>query len=263
MACRCLKLFPAVISVLLILLMLGVSSLSAFAQDAESSTDSAGDAVLESDEDFLWDDEEEDVVVADPLEPFNRGMFWVNDKLYFYLLKPVARAYRVVPEPARTSVGRAFSNLGAPVRFLNATLQLKFKTAGTELGRFVVNSTVGLLGLFDPANKMGLKKQDEDFGQTLGHYGAGQGFYLVLPVLGPSSLRDGVGRVVDTFADPISSPYYVKLKQEEQIGLKVFDAENALSLDKDTYEGIKRDSLDPYLFVRNAYLQRRAAKVKE
>ncbi len=247
------------VSIVLILLMLGVSVLPAFAQEAASLNGSA----LDSDEDFLWDDEEEAPVVSDPLEPFNRGMFWVNDKLYFYLLKPVARVYRVVPEPARNSVNRAFSNLGTPVRFLNATLQFKFKEAGTELGRFVVNSTVGILGLFDPARKMGLKKHDEDFGQTLGHYGAGPGFYLVLPLFGPSSLRDGVGRVADTFVDPISSPYYLKLKQEEQIGLKVYDRVNALSLDKDSYEGIKRDALDPYLFVRNAYLQHRAAKVEE
>jgi phospholipid-binding lipoprotein MlaA len=190
-------------------------------------------------------------------------MFWFNDKLYFYLLKPVARAYRVVPEPARESVSRAFSNLGTPVRFVNATLQLKFREAGTELGRFVLNSTIGIFGLFDPAQTMGLKKHEEDFGQTLGHYGAGPGFYLVIPILGPSNLRDGVGRVADILVDPITSPYYLELKQLEEIGLRSYDQVNNLSLDKDTYEGIKRDALDPYLFVRNAYMQHRAAKVEE
>jgi phospholipid-binding lipoprotein MlaA len=142
-------------------------------------------------------------------------------------------------------------------------LQLKFKKAGTELGRFVINTTLGFLGLFDPAYQMGLKKHDEDFGQTLGHYGSGTGFYLVLPVFGPSNLRDGVGLVVDSLTDPISSPYYFKLKPGEVIGLKVYDRINDLSLDKDTYEGIKRDAFDPYLFVRKAYVQHRAAKVEE
>jgi len=247
---------------LLATLMLILSAATAPAQERQDPAVSAADQPLPADDAYLWDDQE-DLVISDPIEPFNRGMFWFNDKLYFYLLKPVARVYRVVPVPARESVSRAFSNLGTPVRFVNATLQLKLKKAGTELGRFVINSTLGILGLFDPARSMGLKKHDEDFGQTMGHYGAGTGFYLVLPVFGPSNLRDGLGKLVDNLVDPITSPYYVKLKPEEEIGLKVYDQINALSLDKDTYEGIKRDALDPYLFVRNAYMQRRAAKVKE
>lgn len=251
-----------ILGLLLAALLLFLSVAASHAQEQQDPAVSAADQPLPIDDAYLWDDQE-DLVVSDPIEPFNRGMFWFNDKLYFYLLKPVARVYRVVPGPARESVSRAFSNLGTPVRFVNATLQLKLKTAGTELGRFVINSTLGILGLFDPARSMGLKKHDEDFGQTMGHYGAGTGFYLVLPVFGPSNLRDGLGQVVDSLVDPVSSPYYVKLKQEEEIGLKVYDQINALSLDKDTYEGIKRDALDPYLFVRNAYMQHRAAKVKE
>ena len=127
----------------------------------------------------------------------------------------------------------------------------------------MINSTLGFFGLFDPAQTMGLQKHDEDFGQTLGHYGTGTGFYLVLPVLGPSNLRDGVGQFVDGLADPITSPYYVEIKQLEEIGLKTYDRINWLSLDEDTYESIKRDALDPYLFVRDAHLQRRAAQVRE
>ena len=106
---------------------------------------------------------EEPGEIADPIEPFNRAMFWFNDKLYFYALKPAARVYRVVPEPARTSVSNFFSNVATPVRFVNSLLQLKVKDAGTELGRFVVNSTVGILGLFDPARDI-WKKKEEDFG---------------------------------------------------------------------------------------------------
>jgi phospholipid-binding lipoprotein MlaA len=252
---------PKSLNLLLAVLLLIMQPVDARAQDRPIDQPS-GTVSSSLDDDYLWDEEEEEVVF-DPFEPVNRAIFWFNDKLYFYLLKPIARTYRVVPEPARESVGRAFSNLGTPVRFVNSTLQLKLQKAGTELTRFVINSTIGLLGLFDPARDMGLKKHDEDFGQTLGHYGAGPGFYLVLPVFGPSNLRDGIGRIGDMLVDPISSPYYFKLKQEEVIGLKVFDLINTLSLDKDTYEGIKRDALDPYLYVRNSFLQHRAAKVEE
>lgn len=197
--------------------------------------------------------------LADPLEPVNRGLFWVNDKLYSYLFKPVARALRVVPEPVRTSIGNAFSNLGTPVRFANSLLQLKFADAGSELGRFLINSTLGIGGLFDPAKSFGgLERKDEDLGQTFGHYGLGQGLYLMLPVLGPTTLRDGVGRIGDTFLEPL--PYM--LDDTEVLIGRLVEQENRLSLDKDTYEGIKEQELDPYLFIRNAYAQRRAAQVK-
>lgn len=202
--------------------------------------------------------------VADPIEPFNRAMFWFNDKLYFYLLKPIARGYRVVPEPARISVGNFFSNLASPIRLVNDLLQLKLRRAGSELARFSVNSTVGLLGLFDPAKSwLKLEKHSEDFGQTLGHYGIGNGFYLVLPVLGPSTLRDGVGKIGDYFVDPITSPYYCELRTWEQYSLKGADRINWLSLDRDSYEALKKESLDPYLTLRNSYLQYRQGQVDQ
>jgi phospholipid-binding lipoprotein MlaA len=206
-------------------------------------------------EDDPFSDEEANVQIADPIEPFNRASFWFNDKLYFYLLKPVAKVYRVVPEQGRTSVSNFFSNIAAPIRFANCLLQFKLKDAGKELGRFALNTTVGMAGLLDPAKSLGLKKKKEDFGQTLGHYGAGQGFYLVIPFLGPSSLRDGTGLVVDSFLDPMR----YTLEFPERIGAKAYETVNTISLDKDTYESIKKDSLDPYLFIRNAYSQRREA----
>lgn len=203
--------------------------------------------------------EDEQLLISDPLEKLNRGVFWVNDKLYFYLIKPIARGYRVVPRPIRKSVGNFFTNLSTPARAANALLQLKFKDTGTELGRFVVNSTLGWGGLFDPAGySLDWQKKSEDFGQTLGHYGVGSGWYLVLPVLGPSSVRDGAGLLVDQVFDPTR---YVKLKEGEYYALKVYDRINALSLDPDSYEGIKRDALDPYLFIRAAYAQHRLANV--
>jgi len=203
-------------------------------------------------------EEEETLRVWDPIEPVNRGIFWFNDKLYVYLLKPVARGLRVVPEPARVSLGNFFSNLAAPVRFANKLLQLKLGDASDELAAFVFNSTFGIAGLFDIAAKEGgIVRKEEDFGQTLGHYGVRPGFYLVLPLFGPSTARDAVGRVGDYFLDPL--PYFVG--STELLAAKAVDKENDLSLDKDTYEGIKRDELDPYLFIRNAYAQRRAAQV--
>lgn len=202
---------------------------------------------------------DEAVAIHDPLEPLNRGIFWVNDKLYFYALKPVVRAYRVVPEEARVSVGNFFSNLATPIRFANNIFQFKFKAAGTELGRFVVNSTVGVAGLFDPASAYGWYPHEEDFGQSLGHYGAGPGFYLVLPVLGPSTTRDLVGRVVDLLYDPVPQA----LTEEEYLLLRTTDSVNTLSLDLDTYEAIKEQSLDPYLFVRDAFVQRRQVQINQ
>jgi phospholipid-binding lipoprotein MlaA len=219
-------------------------------------------------DEFAFDLEEDftdgDIVapdIYDPIEPFNRGMFWVNDKLYFYLFKPVARGFRVVPEPARQSVSNFFSNIGTPVRFVNSVLQLKFKDAGSELGRLVINSTLGIGGLFDPAKKwFGLRKKDEDLGQTLGNYGVGNGIYIVWPILGPSSARDTVGMAGDFFLDPL---FYIQMKPLERAGLKATDKETALSLDKDTYEAIKRQSLDPYLYVRTSYAQHRAGKIEK
>jgi phospholipid-binding lipoprotein MlaA len=170
----------------------------------------------------------------------------------------VARGLRVVPEPARVSIGNFFDNLAAPVRFANKLLQFRLKDASDELARFVFNSTFGIAGLFDIAKEQGgVSRKEEDFGQTLGHYGSGPGFYLVLPLFGPSNPRDVVGRVGDYFLDPL--PY--ALDNWELIGAKAVDKENDLSLDKDTYEGIKRDELDPYLFIRDAYAQRRKAQI--
>jgi len=202
------------------------------------------------------------VLISDPFEPVNRGIFWVNDKFYFYLFKPVARGYRfLVPQPARTSVGNFLHNVATPIRVANALLQFKFKDVGTELYRFIVNSTAGIGGLFDPAKSIaGVKPCNEDFGQTLGFYRLGHGFYLVLPVVGPSSLRDAVGSFVDAYADPF---HYVGLSEVEYVSVKGGEVVNRLSLDRDTYEGIVRDSLDPYLFIRNAYAQRRKAQVGE
>lgn len=211
------------------------------------------------DDEFLFEDEDE-VFIADPLEPVNRGIFWFNDKLYFYLFKPVARGYRwAVPEPWRIAVQNVFSNLSTPIRLVNAGLQGKFSDAGNELARFTINTTIGIGGLFDTAkDHFNIRKKDEDTGQTLGHYGIGPGFYLVLPVFGPSNPRDAIGLLVDSRMDLL---YYLA-EGRTYWGLKAFDKINDLSIDKDTYEGIKKDALDPYLFVRDAFIQYRRNKIE-
>ncbi|MGE4543109.1 MAG: VacJ family lipoprotein [Pedobacter sp.] len=234
----------------------------------EQSTDSeeTDPGAITVEDDFTGDEDFsngdiETLDVFDPIEPFNRGMFWFNDKLYFYLFKPIARGYRVVPEPARESVSNFFSNLGTPVRFANSLLQLKIADAGTELGRLIINSTLGIGGLFDPAKAwFDLDRKEEDFGQTLGNYGVGSGFYIVWPIFGPSNTRDTVGMVGDFFLDPL---HYIEIKPVERVGLTALDKETDLSLDKDTYESIQQEALDPYLFVRNAYEQYRDGKIKK
>ena len=213
------------------------------------------------DEDLPWlDDEDEELDVYDPLETINRGTFWFNDKLYFYLLKPVARGYRwIMPDPLMLGVGNFFSNLASPGKIINAGLQGKFADAGNELTRFVVNTTLGIGGLFDTAkDHFNLKKKDEDTGQTLGYYGIGPGPYLVLPFFGPSSFRDGIGLLADSRMD---LTYYL-WEDTEYWAAIVLKTVNTVALDKDTYEGIKKDALDPYLFVRDAWTQYRQNKVE-
>ncbi len=247
---------------LLILLLLIACPLSGLGKDAIDPVGTGSTtAAPGSDDDLFMFDDMEEFIVSDPLEPINRGIFWFNDKLYFYLMKPVARGFRrVVPEPMRVSVQHFFSNLASPVRIINSGLQFRFRDAGNELTRFAVNTTLGIGGFFDPSKEhFNIRMKDEDTGQTLGHYGLGPGFYLVLPVLGPSNLRDGIGLLADSRLD---LTYYAWEENQDYIGAKALNAINELSLDKDTYEGIKRDSLDPYLFVRDAYIQYRQNKVK-
>jgi phospholipid-binding lipoprotein MlaA len=204
--------------------------------------------------------EETKAEIADPLEPFNRVMYHFNDKLYFWVLKPVAKGYgKVVPEAARVSVSNFFKNLAFPIRFVNCLLQANFEGAAAELGRFTVNTLWGIGGLLDPASSkdINLSKQDEDFGQTLGSYGLGQGIFITWPLFGPSSLRDTVGLVGDGFLSPYSyfTPWYAGT------GTKVYDKVNDTSLKIGDYESLTEAAIDPYVAIRDAYVQYRLKKV--
>lgn len=200
--------------------------------------------------------------VNDPLEGFNRFMFGFNDRFYFWIWRPAARGWAfVVPEPARVGVNNFFVNLTFPIRFVNATLQVKPRKAGNELRRFLVNTTVGIGGLFDPATGLlgWQAPRPEDFGQTLAAAGVGPGVPLVLPFLGPTNLRDALGMVPDGFL----TPYVYYTTPLESTAIRAADVFNSSSLHLGEYETLRQDALDPYTFFRDAYKQNRRKEIME
>ncbi len=221
------------------------------------------------DEEFLEDEEffDEDlkgdgggaVFIPDPLKPVNYAIHLFNDKLYFWFLKPVASGYKaVVPIEIRVCTSNFFNNLYAPVRFANCLLQGKFKNAAAEFGQFFINTTVGGLGLGDVARRYPeLNPPEEDFGQTLGYWGVGNGFYLVLPLFGPSTLRDGIGRIGDAGVDPLT---YLN-PRTLAYGVSAGKTINAFSFRLGDYETIKNAAIDPYAAFRDGYIQYRRTKV--
>jgi phospholipid-binding lipoprotein MlaA len=209
--------------------------------------------------------------VSDPLEGFNRAMFTANDKLYFWVLKPVAIGYSfVIPLEIRVCVKNFFFNLLTPVRLVNCLLQGKGKAAAGELGRFAVNSTWGFAGLMDPAYMFpALNPPEEDMGQTFGWYGAGEGFYIVWPFLGPSTLRDSVGGLGDWALNPFS---FMKLINVEAGALTSSETNviaygvrtiNETSFLIGQYEMLKSAALDPYEAFRDAYIQNRNSRIAQ
>ncbi len=208
-----------------------------------------------------YQDSEKIQPVSDPLYYFNYAMYTFNDVLYFALLQPVASSYKALtPSLLRKGVNHFFHNLLFPVRFVNTLLQGRIKDAGTEIQIFLINSTVGVLGFGQVAqNQFGLKTCDEDLGQTLGSYAIGNGFYIVLPVLGPSTLRDVVGLAGDSFLTPVN---YVE-PWELSVGIKSYDTINSMSFRLGDYEALKAAAVEPYVAIRNAYIQNREKKIKE
>jgi len=201
--------------------------------------------------------EEEDY---DPWLPFNERMFAFNRQFDRFLLKPVATVWdKLLTEQARQSLGRAFDNLAMPRRLVNSLLQLKLEGAGRELARFLLNSTIGVVGLFDMAKALGIEKSEEDTGQTLGVYGVGPGPYLILPLLPPLTVRDGIGFAVDMALDPLN---YV-LPLAASTGRRAGEIVNERSLNLELYERVEETVLDLYSAVRNAYLQRRQRMIEE
>jgi phospholipid-binding lipoprotein MlaA len=199
----------------------------------------------------------------DPFEPFNRKMFWINQKLDHNAALPAAVFYRSsVPGGIRDGLHNVLSNVGMPITFANDILQGQFSRAGTAAKRFCVNTTVGILGVMDPATGMGLPMQQEDFGQTLGVYGVPPGPYVVLPLLGASLPRDAVGRIfVDHYFSPLSyidysGRYYVSL------GARVFSTVDGRARAIEEIRDIERDSVDQYAGMRDAYIRHRQEQVE-
>ena len=199
--------------------------------------------------------------VADPIGPWNWAMFHFNDKFYFHVLKPAAKGYRVVvPRPAREGIQNFFTNLITPIRFVSCLLQGKGEAAESELSRFFMNTTTGVLGFGNPAKKyLELSFPPEDLGQTLGSYGIANGFYIVWPFLGPSTLRDTVGWIGDSFLNPVC--YVTPL--EASLGIRALDSVNEISFRIGDYESFKDAAISPYEAFRDAYIQHRKKMIKE
>ena len=198
----------------------------------------------------------------DPWEKFNETMFNFNRNLDRYLLKPAANVYRhVMPEPFQALIDNGFNNIRLVPRFVNSVLQGKWEGAGREMGRFLINSTAGIGGLFDPAKDYWhIEPSKEDFGQTLGVWGVGPGPYLILPLLPPMTVRDGIGMAVDGAMDPLS--YYIGFFPE-RFSMKAGDTLNDRALNYDLFQGVEETTIDLYSSVRHFYLKRREQQIKE
>lgn len=198
----------------------------------------------------------------DPWESFNQRAFWFNhDVLDHYALKPAATAWHdTIPHPVRHSLANSFDNLAMPKRVVNDMLQTRFSGAGREAARFLLNTTVGIAGLFDVATRLGLHKSDADTGQTLATYGVGPGPYLVVPLMPPMTVRDGIGMGVDSLLDPLSffvTPFVANL------GMAAGHTINERAENLELYQDAEDTALDLYAAVRNGYLQRRRKAIED
>lgn len=236
-------------------------------KEAVLNEEKSGDAVNSELDGFA--DEFEVKEIYDPLSGYNRIMTSFNDSAYEYVLKPVSKGYKaVLHEEIRESVRKFFHNLYYPMRLVNNLLQGKFKNASEETGRFVINTTVGVLGLFDPAkSEFELQPHEEDFGQTLGFYGIGSGPHIVLPLLGPSNLRDALSIYPDSLLSPIDyterSYWTLTDTWEEYFAAKTLENVNRVSLNINGYDRMKEDAVDLYPYLRDIYEQHRDKQIKE
>lgn len=200
--------------------------------------------------------------LEDPFEDYNRFMFRVNHSLAEHFFKPVTHGYmKVVPETARVSIKRMFKNASAPVRYVGSLAQKDFKKSARVFDRFLINTTLGLGGMFDVASKVSRLKEpvDEDFGQVLGSYGVPAGPYLVLPVMGPSTVRDSLGKAVDSFLTPTNyvAPFAA------QTGLALGESVNDFSFRMNDLEELEKSTIDPYQSVQDFYNQYREKQIRE
>ena len=193
----------------------------------------------------------------DPWEGWNRGMYKVNKAIDTAIAKPLTKGYKAVtPDIVEDGVSNIFSNLEDVPTMVNNLLQGKVGDSFSDLGRIILNSTIGIAGIWDPASKMGLEKHDEDFGQTLGAWGVGSGPYVVLPLLGPSTLRDTAGLPVNSLMDPIQEVDHIPTRNQIKLMELINRRSGLLELEKQL-----EDAIDEYAFVRDVYLQNREYRV--
>jgi len=235
-------------------------------QNQESSAKDNEDA--DDDEDFDDDDTEEtETVINDPLYNLNGIFYIINDQLYVIILRPAAKAYNfLTPEVFRRVVSNFFYNLRFPIRFVNCLLQFKGTKAAQEVGGFLMNTTFGVLGINDIATHYDLKPSPEDLGQTLAHWGLGNGFFINYPILGPSSLRDSARFIDSYFLDPVSWLKYKKFggySWRTTVAITAYDKFNELSFEIDDIDAFKKAAFDPYVAMRDAYVQHRNKLVAE
>ncbi len=220
-------------------------------------------------DEFSDEFEEETQERADPLKEYNIFMTDFNDGFYIHVFDPVARGYNfVVPKPVRKGIKNFFNNILYPIRLINNLFQGKVENAGEETGRFIINTTIGIFGLFDPAQSyFNLKPHNEDFGQTLGYWGVGSGYHIVLPFLGPSNMRDMFSLYPDSLASPIdyqsNRSYNLTSNYDKSLGLRSYEILNKGSLRLGEYEALKKDAIQLYPFLRDIYEQYRDKQIKE
>jgi phospholipid-binding lipoprotein MlaA len=234
-------------------------------QPASDDSEADDEEDYEDDEDYDDEDEDEEEVelIPDPFVELNYGLWVFNDRMYFWVLKPVATVYKVVPEEIRMAIKNMFYNIRFPVRFVSCVLQGKGQKAKYEFGSFFLNTTAGFLGMANVASHYPfLNPSPEDMGQTFAVWGIGSGAYIMVPFFGPYSFRHGIGKLIDTFIDPI---WWLGRKQELWVTLAVraYEAVNDTSLSIGTYEALKEAALDPYVMIRDAYVQNRIKLIAE
>lgn len=253
---RKLCVFACMISVCL--LALGAPALLPAAPETAAVSPRIPDLLAE--EEFDEEGEAAAEEIFDPLEPWNRGVYVFNDKLYVWVLNPVRDVYKAaLPQDIRGCIGNFVSNLSAPVVLVNTLLQGRFGDAWTVVSRFGINTVLGVYGFGDPAaSEFDMSSPSADFGQTLGRWGVGGGLYLYWPLFGPANVRDTFGLAADNMAHPVN---YMGLDSAEQLGYTSGTFINRLTLVPDIQEEIKTYSLDPYIATRQAYYDYRNGKI--
>ncbi len=240
--------FFKIIFLTILLIFLGINT---------NATES--DKVKTSSDDFETSSQEDEIY--DPLEPINRAIFSFNNVADKIILEPAAKGYKKLPSPIQSGISNFINNLKLPLVAVNQLLQGQGKNAVESSGRFIVNSTAGLFGLVDVAEKIGLEQKQEDFGQTLATWGVGDGFYLVLPIFGPSNVRDTTGMFLTYVTDPINA---YAISEGEAWILPIRTATNAIDQRSkiiDEVNALRNNSLDYYAAVRSSYYQNRKAAI--